>query len=129
MTALKNAQEKEFAHRNGLTFHFIGSYADLQETDNGYIIQISPRDSRQANQIAVEYRHEKPANLEKAKKMQGQKIYYREQVDEGGSGGSEATLQLWKTTDQGKGVYVEHYRQAEQGADFNDTWVLMLGAQ
>ncbi len=129
MSASKNTQEKEFAHVNGLYLKFSGSFASIQQTDQGYIIHISPENIRQADQIVVQYRDEKPNDLNKVKKVKGQQIFYREEVGEEGSGGTEMTLELWKKNDQGRGVYVEHYRQSEVEPDFANTWALMVSAQ
>jgi|GEM_PF-4849695 len=129
MSASKNSQEKEFAHANGLHLKFAGSFESIQQTDQGYIIHISPEDSRQADQIVVQYQDEKPDDLKMVKVVQGQQIFYREEIGEEGSGGWEMTLELWKKADQGRGVYVEHYRQSEGRPDFADTWELMVSAK
>lgn len=129
MNTSNNSQEKEFIHVTGLQFKLLGPYAKIQETDQGYIIYISPEDSRQADQILVQYRNEKPAHLEVVKEIDGQKIFYRESYDDGGSGGAETTLELWKQTGQGQGVYIEHYRQTEGRTDFAGTWAVIVGAR
>ena len=129
MDVSKNAQDKEITHANGLHFRTAGSFSNLQQTDQGYIIHISPEGARQADQILVQYRDEKPDDLELVKEVKGQQIFYREETADEGSGGLEKTLELWKKTDQGRGVYVEHYRQLEEESDFADTWALIVSAE
>lgn len=129
MNTSNNSQGKELVHATGLRFKLAGPYAQIQETVQGYIIYIAPEDSRQVDQILVQYRDEKPAHLEAAKEVKGQKIFYRESSSGGSSGGAETTLELWKKTDLGRGVYIEHYRQVEERPDFTGTWALMVGAR
>jgi hypothetical protein len=124
----EKVQMEKFQHGNGLSFEMAGAIADIQETTDGYIFRFAPEDSRQANQLEVRYQAEKPANLEE-KNIENQKIYFRESIQTGASGGEEKTLVLWKPVDNNKGIYVEHYRQSNNEFTFASTWTLMLNAQ
>lgn len=126
--SVEKTQVEKFHHANGLSFELAGPVADIQETKDGYIFHFSPERSRQANQLVVKYQAEKPANLEE-KNIEGAKIYFRESVQTGSSGGEERTLVLWKAVDNNTGIYIEHYRQSDNEFSFDDTWALILNAR
>jgi hypothetical protein len=121
--------ERIFSHENGLTFHYRDSAVDSRKTDKGFVLYLAPESARQQNQILVEYRGEKPALPEATKVIDDAKIYYHQETLDGGSGGEEVILTLWKPINTNQWVFVEHVRQAETAEDFAPTWALIANAK
>ncbi|HEY6529129.1 MAG TPA: Tsi3 family protein [Cellvibrionaceae bacterium] len=125
MNSSETQEDTLFTHENGLSFSYGNSSIRSTKTAQGFILDLAPQGARQQNQIIVEYRAEKPASVEELKELGGEKIFYHRESVEGGSGGEEVVLTLWKLINTDKWVYVEHTRQADTATDVAPTWVLI----
>lgn len=122
-------ESKLFTHKNGLTFKYNDPSVRLSQTSNGFVLYLSPENSRQQNQIIIEYQAEKPPLATDLKEIAGQKIYFHQELVVGASGGDERILTLWKTIDAKKGVYIQHTCQSDTVSDFSSTWDLIINVK
>lgn len=117
-------------HENGLALSIA---ADLQtsKTHDGFIIYPEGGlDRRSPIQVSVSfYPGQSPeGDWPNSKSLNGSTIYYRENSQSGGSGGTEYTLEAWKKCVDGY-IKTEQTVQIEYGnPDFSLTWQIISNA-
>lgn len=116
-------------HQNGLQVSIAVQYSSIVETPNGFTIYIQPADARQQNYILVEKRVSRPEDLNLSKIINDKEYFYSEEVYEGGSGGAEKILKIWKSEDGNEGFFVEHYSQSDSDDGSNVAWDIVVSAE
>lgn len=114
-------------HDNGLVAEAEFEYTSLDKIDNGFVIHRNPEDSRQADSITLKLIDTYDTANTETRIMDD--AIYRFHLDtyQGGSGGAEYTLRIWKPLNGG-GVALEHYVQSEYEPDFAESWRLIESA-
>lgn len=116
-------------HKNGLQVSIAVQYSSIEETPNGFVIYIQPADARQQNYILVEKGVSKPEGLSLSKVIDDKEYFYLQETYEGGSGGAEKILKIWKSDNGSEGYFIEHYNQSDFDEGSNTAWDIAVSAE
>ena len=114
-------------HDNGLVAEVEFEYVSIEHTTTGFLFQKNAEGSRQIDSITLELRSTYDASNTDTKIKDDVTYHYNLDVYEGGSGGAEYTLRVWKPLD-GSAIALEHYVQSENEPDFTESWDLIESA-
>ncbi len=124
----RTQQMQKLTHQTGFTLS-VPADIKYQATSNGYILfPPGGRELRSPIEIKVTYSKEAmPAGqFDKTKKIEGDVVHYRMEEVNGGSGGTEYTIQAWKPLSTGYLIY-EQLIQMEppEKPDFELFWKIV----
>ena len=115
------------SHPNGLRATINLSYQSIREHDSGYIIGLSLPDSRQVSDIKIVHKNTYEVIDLKSRVIDEQQYLYREETVDGGPGGPEYTLTIWKPL-SGDGVLLTYYDQTDSKLELADVWGIIESA-
>lgn len=115
-------------HDNGLAAQAEFEYVSIQHAKKGFVIYKKPEGSRQIDSITLELRNTYDVLNTDTKIKDDVTYHFHLDVFEGGSGGTEYTLRVWKPLD-GSAIALEHYVQSENEPDFTESWNLIESAR
>ena len=114
------------SHNNGLVVQIPKDARSLKETDKGYKLSLSRPDGRHYNSISIKLLGVNPyTGMALKEKYIDEVIYlYSEEKYEGGSGGAEYKLSIWKKlpSNGGLGVAITQHQQSERDVDYDIAW-------
>ena len=117
---------KSVSHKNGLLLDIPEDISDIQETNEGFKLQLSDPDRRLFNSISVQLLDTNPyATINLKERYMGSAVYlYSEEKYEGGSGGAEYKLSIWKKlpSNDALGVAITQDQQSERDVDYDLAW-------
>lgn len=115
------------SHENGLIVKVELDWISVDKVDNGFIFQRVPEESRQVDSITLEFLEVYDVSSSEVRILDDVSYYYELDTFQGGSGGAEYTLRIWKPLNRG-GVALEHYVQSEYEPSFEESWKLIESA-
>ncbi len=121
-----SAEFRTLKHDNGLTLSISTDPSQVQPTQDGFVIVLSQPSNRSVNQISIRLQADTvaPSGVE-TKTRGGQKYLFKRESADGGSGGREQILCIWKPLARG-GVLLVHHVQAEsENLDFEMDWQII----
>lgn len=119
---------KALDHPNGLRVLIGFEYSEVTQNESGFLIYVSPKNSRLQSQIKIEYRDAPPNDLTEEKRVDGKQYVFAQETYNEGSGGEEKILTIWKPVNASKGILTEHYEQGDPAISVRDVWALAVAS-
>ena len=128
MTDRNQSSGQMIRHDNGLVAEAVFEYVSIEHTTSGFLFHKNAEGSRQIDSITLELRNTYDVLNTDTKIKDDVTYHFHLDVFEGGSGGTEYTLRVWKPLD-GSAIALEHYVQSENEPDFTESWNLIESAR
>lgn len=116
-------------HANGLRVPVDFDYSEVVQSAAGFVLYISPKSSRQQNQVKIEYQNAPPAGLNEVRTVEGITFEFKRDSYNAGSGGEEHILTIWRPLSAGSGVLIEHYVQGDSTVEPDSIWALAVASE
>ncbi|MCW8936091.1 MAG: Tsi3 family protein [Gammaproteobacteria bacterium] len=117
------------SHENGLTINIRKNVNKFKKIETGFKINFSSDDSRAINELEIKKTDSSPNDLSsyETKTINGVDYFSKLETVNEGSGGSEHTFRIWKSTQKG-GILLEHYIQQDLKPIFDQDWEIIQSA-
>lgn len=111
-----------YRSESGLSVSMKKPIADVEINKNGFMFFIAPRESRQNNYISVTISNVAPDKIDGAKTKENIDYLYLIEEFEGGSGGKETIIKIWKPCIKSDYILIERYVQSDKKQSDGLAW-------